>query len=112
VLVPIAATESAEYGATPHHPSVVAFVGGDLRAGRLPFQRSSTPFSIQRLIAADRVIPRSAAHASTRRTRSRGSLIASTGSRPVAGRPRFFGNTFLLDCAIFLVIPIRRSLMA
>ena len=82
-----------------------AFVACDLRAGS-GFQLSDTPFSIQRRMAADRVIARSAAHASTRLISSRGSRIARTGSRPVAGLPLFFGNTFLLDRAMFLVIPL------
>jgi len=72
-------------------------------------QRSDTPFSIQRRIAADRVISRSAAHLSTRVTSSRDTRIARTGSRPVAGLPRFLGNTFFLDLDIFLVIPTART---
>lgn len=89
-----------------------AFVPGDLFAGLSGFQRSDTPFSIQRRMAADRVIARSAAHASIRLTRSRGRRIARTGSRPVAGLPLFFGNTFLLDPAMFLVTAARVGVLS
>jgi hypothetical protein len=38
------------------------------------------------------------AHASTSAVNSGGARNASIGSLPVAGRPRFLGITFLLDC--------------
>lgn len=37
------------------------------------------------------------AHRSISDRRAEDSRIANTGSRPVAGRPGFFGNTFSLD---------------
>jgi hypothetical protein len=62
------------------------------------------PSSTSRRMASERLTSLDSAHASTSAVRSTGSRTAETGSRPVAGRPRFFWFT-LIDFAMNYGLP-------
>lgn len=65
------------------------------------FALSVRPFSMNMRIASDRVISAVAAHSSICSMTASGIRIASTGSTPVAGRPRFFFRITDIDGFIF-----------
>jgi hypothetical protein len=74
------------------------------RAIKTPYRFAFSPISTRRRMASERPGESSclAAHLSTAVRNSSDSLIAVTGSRPVAGRPPLFGfGTTDLDLAMF-----------
>ena len=80
------------------------FDGAGKLHGFLGRQRSESPFSIQRRMAAERVMSRSAAQSSTASTRAVGNRKVKTGYCPVAGRPGRFRNTDFVDFVMVLVL--------